>query len=164
MTQHYVATLLYHPVKHAFVSILKEKGPDVVVGKWNFIGGKVEQNETPGAAHVREALEETGLNIADIAARKSGFTVEYGGVGTTDATHAPYAVVHFARYDIHKRMHWLPKLPELADSGERLQWYFIDHLANECHGQDPVVPNLQWIIPCLLSDDNIASGTLRGVS
>lgn len=32
-------------------------------GKWEFVGGKIEWNETPEQAVVREVLEETGLQV-----------------------------------------------------------------------------------------------------
>ena len=40
--------------------------PDV----WEFPGGKIEANETPSQAAIREAREETGLEIEVVAARE----------------------------------------------------------------------------------------------
>jgi 8-oxo-dGTP diphosphatase len=45
----------------AVVLILKDHGPDYVVGKWNGVGGKVEDGETIEQAMAREFAEETGV-------------------------------------------------------------------------------------------------------
>ena len=41
--------------------IEKKRGPEGVAGRWNGVGGKVEEGETPAEAMVRECFEETSL-------------------------------------------------------------------------------------------------------
>lgn len=40
-----------------------KKNKDIHKGKWNGVGGKLELNESPSQAAVREILEETGLKV-----------------------------------------------------------------------------------------------------
>ena len=49
-------TLMLHRVK---------KENDMHVGKWNGLGGKVEQGESPEACAIREIHEESGLIVRD---------------------------------------------------------------------------------------------------
>jgi 8-oxo-dGTP pyrophosphatase MutT (NUDIX family) len=51
--------------------VLKNR-PSFLAGKWNFIGGKVEEGEDPAVAALREYAEETGVNI--ILAPAKGYT------------------------------------------------------------------------------------------
>lgn len=39
-------------------------------GKWNGLGGKIEENETPAHAAIREAYEESGVKIPESAIEK----------------------------------------------------------------------------------------------
>lgn len=45
--------------------IRKNRGPEVIVGKLNGIGGKCNKNEAPSQSMIRETKEETGLDISD---------------------------------------------------------------------------------------------------
>ncbi|MEA3287345.1 MAG: 8-oxo-dGTP diphosphatase [Candidatus Marinimicrobia bacterium] len=49
-------TLMLHRVK---------KEGDMHWGKWNGLGGKIENGETPEACAIREVLEESGLTVSD---------------------------------------------------------------------------------------------------
>ncbi len=49
-------TLMLHRVK---------KQGDMHLGKWNGLGGKLENGETPEACAAREVLEESGLTVAN---------------------------------------------------------------------------------------------------
>ena len=139
----YVATMIYHAKSDSFVSVLKKKGPPVVVGLWNFVGGKIEDGETAHTAHAREALEETGIDILEDCTFVSAVTLHFpGGVH-----------VEFARFDIHARLE-RPILPPENDIGELLTWGPADLK------RDKVVPNLNWLVPLLLSDENLMSGEL----
>ena len=61
----YVAGFLFSPAGTEVVLVHKKKGPGVVVGKWNGVGGKVELGEAPLPAMIREFKEETGVHILD---------------------------------------------------------------------------------------------------
>ena len=60
----YVTGLLFTPQLDQVLLQKKIKGPEGVAGKYNGHGGKIECNETPLAAIVRETIEETGLVIS----------------------------------------------------------------------------------------------------
>lgn len=140
----YVATMIYHERSESFVSVLKKKGPPVVQGKWNFIGGKIEDGETPHTAHAREALEETGIDILEDCDFVSCVNLHFPG-----DVH-----VEFARFDVHRRIEDRPTLPYANGVGELLEWAHVD-LKNRV-----TVPNLKWLTPLLLSDENLMSGDL----
>jgi 8-oxo-dGTP diphosphatase len=51
-------------VEHAGQLLIGQRPPGVALaGLWEFPGGKIEPDETPEAAAVRECLEETGLAV-----------------------------------------------------------------------------------------------------
>jgi len=139
----YVATMIYHAASESFVGVLKKNGPPVVRGRWNFVGGKLEEGETAHTAHAREALEETGIDILEECSPVSRFTVHSPGG----------AEVEFGRFDIHPRTETRPVLPDINDVDERLKWVTTEL-------SDYVVPNLAWITPLLLSDEALMSGDL----
>lgn len=61
-----LATLCY--VKHEGQTLMLhrvKKQNDMHEGKWNGLGGKVENGETPEACAIREIEEESGLVVAD---------------------------------------------------------------------------------------------------
>lgn len=58
------ATLIYIFCENKILMIHRvKKDKDIHEGKWNGIGGKLELEEAPAAAAVREIYEETGLQI-----------------------------------------------------------------------------------------------------
>ena len=56
------------------ILLIKKKRPSHQVGKWNGLGGKVEDNETIARAMTREAKEEADLDIPE-----SSWTLMYSG-------------------------------------------------------------------------------------
>jgi len=58
--------------------------PHSKLGKWLPPGGHVELNETPPECAIREALEETGLEIKSSRRKTSGFSI-----GTPRASSVP---------------------------------------------------------------------------
>lgn len=47
------------------IALIKKDRPDWMAGKWNGIGGKVEEGEQISAAMVREFAEETGVHSSE---------------------------------------------------------------------------------------------------
>lgn len=59
----YVLMVIYDPQRNIFVGLLKNRGPEFLIGKLTFPGGKVEAGETSEQACSRETKEEAGLTI-----------------------------------------------------------------------------------------------------
>lgn len=59
--KNYVLGLICNHTKTRILLIEKQK-PDWMRGRWNGIGGKIEENETPEQAMSRECEEETGFS------------------------------------------------------------------------------------------------------
>jgi 8-oxo-dGTP diphosphatase len=58
----YVCGLMFSEDKEHVALIHKLKGPEEIIGKWNGIGGKIEESDDqPCDAMAREFLEETGV-------------------------------------------------------------------------------------------------------
>jgi 8-oxo-dGTP diphosphatase len=58
----YVAGFLFDS-NRKIVALIQKNRPAWQAGRWNAIGGKVEQGETPDSAMRREFQEETGVDI-----------------------------------------------------------------------------------------------------
>lgn len=56
----YVVGFAFGSLKRAVI-LIKKDHPDWQAGKWNGIGGKIKERETPLEAMAREAHEETGI-------------------------------------------------------------------------------------------------------
>ncbi len=71
----------------------KRRSQSVHGGLWEFPGGKVEANETPANALVRELLEELGIAIEPMALQPVGFAAspEDAGAGQGPILIALYA-------------------------------------------------------------------------
>lgn len=57
----YVLGFIFDPRYRHLVLVKKNRGPNNMAGKWNAIGGKIEEKESPKDAIKREAFEEAGL-------------------------------------------------------------------------------------------------------
>jgi 8-oxo-dGTP diphosphatase len=119
----YVAGFLFSEDKQSVALIEKKKGPPAVIGKWNAIGGKIEDGETSLAAMKREFIEETGVSYELAWLR---FLRLEGENWSVDFYHA------FANL----------RVESMED--EKVSWFTLRELPN-------VVSNLKWIIPMALS-------------
>lgn len=59
----YILMVVHDPVRNQVVGLLKQKGPEFLIGKLTFPGGKLEAGETPEEGASREMREETGIDI-----------------------------------------------------------------------------------------------------
>ena len=89
-------------------------------GKWGFPGGRIEPGESPRDAAVREAVEETTLEIGQVKPVKlkldrnvrAYYTREYSGEVEIDYEHDDWAWVHqddLSRYEL------APHVTEILD-------------------------------------------------
>ena len=126
---HYVAGLLFDEQRKHVALIHKKYGPPAVVGRWNAIGGKVEDGETSAAAMSREFLEEAGVEISSwtlfLRLIGAGWKVDfYHAFSTTDLMRVRTCEEETVdRFPVSDGLH-------------------------------VVVPNLKWIIPMALGHFN----------
>jgi len=59
----YVLMIAHDPVRDLVVGLEKQRGPEFLIGKLTFPGGKTESGETPEQAATREWREEVGLSV-----------------------------------------------------------------------------------------------------
>lgn len=129
----YVLGFAFH--NGAVALIHKNKGPSCVVGKYNGIGGKVEQGEPALKAMIREFEEETGVLI-DGWTRFCGLRVR-----------AYNALIYC--YKVHLN----GERPELIQkTDERVSWENLSNVSKL-----PIVPNLRWLIPMALDQDKLSA-------
>jgi 8-oxo-dGTP diphosphatase len=115
----YVAGLLFTPDEAQVLLIQKHK-PDWQRGRFNAIGGKIEEGETPGNAMFREFMEETGCE-----AQWDLFAV------LTDAR--GWEVYFFSGFTIVGHLD--------QKEAERPAWFDVNNLPAN------TIPNLRWLIP-----------------
>ncbi len=118
------------------VVLIQKKRPVELAGKWNGVGGHIEEGESSVEAMTREFCEEAGLSILDWQYRLE-YRLNYGTVH-----------IFTAQSDTAKRV------CQIEDEAVKL----VD-VANIRHID--VVPNLHWMIPLLL-DEFFVEGNLLG--
>ncbi len=110
------------------VVLIKKIRPSWMAGKLNAVGGKIELNETPHEAMVREFMEETGLHVPVwnpyLVLSGSGFVVhcywatadEYVLCTAQSKTDEQVRVYHVENVAAHPRMNNLRWMMEMAMS------------------------------------------------
>lgn len=129
MTQ-YVATFLFDHYRDVLL-VEKKYGPEINIGKWNAVGGKVSDGETPEAAAMRELAEETGIEMEIVSSDL--FSILY--VNKPHSTD----IVHFYALRSSLMSHQLSTL-ETNDVGERLMWMTRP-------ADWKLAYNLTWLLP-----------------
>jgi 8-oxo-dGTP diphosphatase len=135
MKTEYVLGFMFSPDKTAVV-LIEKKRPAWQAGKLNGVGGKLEQNEWPVDAMVREFKEETGCTTLP-ADWKYFLTLEGG-----DWRVYCYRSFSSARGE----------LKQMTD--EKVDWSFVSRgQVLDC--RDKLIPNLSWIVPLALDGDDL---------
>ncbi len=125
MRKHYVLGLVFNSSQDTILLIDKLR-PEWQKGRWNGIGGKIEEGETPYDAMCRESVEETGF----IHPYQHKITFVCPG-GT---------VFVFAAKCSHPRINF----NQIED--ELLQEFPLDNLPGG------IMYNIKWIIPLCLAN------------
>ena len=120
-----VAAIIYSADGRMLIG--RKRAGKSMAGFWEFPGGKVEENEDPESAVLREIKEELGLEIS-IDALYSDYLFHY-----------PTRTIHFLFF---KCQHLSGK-PELQDH-DRIEWVKVDELTayQFSPGDEPVVKTL----------------------
>lgn len=122
----------------AVLLIMKRRGPQQIVGKWNGIGGKIEAGESPLQAMSREFFEETGRSVL---AKDWRPVVRYVNAPTPDYPEG-YA------FDVFSTRLQTDYLQQTTD--EPLHWWGVRAATLWEEPTIEVVPNLRWLIPLCL--------------
>ena len=120
---HYVCGLLFSPSLDSVVLIRKNR-PTWQAGKLNGVGGKVEANESPSQAMIRECKEETGVKLSG-----EDFQVWfYCATGDTESaqTITDEPVSEWCARDVINSSH--PQAPKFVENLPWLVPLAIDHL------------------------------------
>jgi len=110
------------------VVLVRKKSPAWQTGKWNGVGGKIEDGEIPFLAMSRECMEETGYKKGSLGWDAVAIFTCLGGTVYAYKT-------QFLDFD------WLPAA---NDNQEELRVFPVDKLPAD------VIPNLRWLIPMQL--------------
>lgn len=141
--QEYVVLLVFDEAGERVLLIKKDRGPKMVVGHWNGLGGKVEDGESPQEAMSRETREEAGVAVDPrsiqmlCALQGHGYRVRFGHCRLDNNVFDGYA----------------------TRESETVKDFFVQQFPDE------VMHNLRWMIPLAL-DNQIAPesydiGTIR---
>jgi 8-oxo-dGTP diphosphatase len=117
------------------VVLVKKANPEWQRGYLNAVGGKIEYQETPLEAMVREFQEETGVTTANSSWK------EFCKLTGRDLNGEEW-IVHFFKSFV-KLMHQVK-----GSLIEPVNWYHVRDLKG-------VVPNLKWLVPYALYADDV---------
>lgn len=125
----YVAGFLFRN-QGTQVALIEKQKPAWQAGKLNGIGGKIEPNESPEKAMIREFEEETGAHVVDwrLFCRLNG----------------PDWTVHmYVSFD---------PVEIKSMEAEKVDWYYVEYIADH-----DTIPNLRWLIPLALDPDHVTA-------
>ena len=115
----YVAGFMFHYLDLFIVALIEKQKPAWQKGKLNGIGGKIEINETPVDAMVREFKEEAGVDTAasqwtHYATLESGDSIVYFFAGKGDLESVYSAEVEEVKLIRVENLSFLPVIPNLT--------------------------------------------------
>lgn len=116
----------FYVCQDSVLLVQKQRGPEVLHGCWNAIGGKMDSGESSRAAMAREFREETGCTL----------DVQWSYQGTLSGDNFE---VHFFLAEGTTF-----RAPARNDVDEPLSWWSVHSLP------DPVVPGIEWQLPLCL--------------
>lgn len=123
------------------VQLIQKIKPDWQKGKWNGIGGKIENFEHPKDAMRREFMEEANLDIEDWRE----FTKLRDGLGS---------LIHFYVAFSNKETKTM--------TAEPIATFVVKQLGDPLYYVGPpygykaqLIPNLRWLIPMALDKDHV---------
>lgn len=127
----YSVGFLFNIEKTDVVLLQKIKGPPGIdmLGKWNGVGGKIEENETPYEAMIREFNEEAGLFIIDWKL-------------ICVCTHRDNKIYFFSSFINTESMIKVKTMEE-----EKVKYWKINNLPEN------IMNNLKYLIPIALDED-----------
>jgi 8-oxo-dGTP diphosphatase len=129
-TVHYVVGFMFNPDKSC-VALIQKTHPDWQRGKLNGVGGKIEPDETPEAAMLREWTEETHTTFSYW---KLFCTLETGRV----------IVYFYAGWSLADIV-----FPQMPPEEEQVSWHLT---AEVMRASLDIIPNLRWLIPMALDE------------
>ncbi|HUC38502.1 MAG TPA: 8-oxo-dGTP diphosphatase [Candidatus Acidoferrum sp.] len=103
-------------IMHDGKLLLKRSTRGVSKSKWNGVGGKIDEGETPEENAIRETLEESGLTVTNLFYHGVMNFHNYG------KEEVDFAVHLFSTKDFSGKL-----LKESDDNGE-LKWFPLDNL------------------------------------
>ena len=137
----YVVGFLFSPDGKR-VALIRKNKPPKQAGKFNGIGGSVENGESFSAAMVREFKEETGVHITDWDL----FAIYTG---------TPGYVVHFYKSTV-------PGIDQVKTmEAEIVSTHDVINIA--AIPKSRIMHNLKWLIPMALDDDITSIVEMRGM-
>jgi 8-oxo-dGTP diphosphatase len=118
----YVAGFMFN--KHGGLLLVRKNRPAWQAGRYNGIGGHIEENETPFAAMAREFREETGME-------------------TTEDQWQMFAVLSGAEFKVHFFTTTVDSfLSAKSTTDEEIVAIWPEHIT-----VDNSIPNLTWLVP-----------------
>lgn len=119
-----------------YVSLVRKAKPEWQAGKFNGIGGKLEEGETFAQANVREFQEETGVPT------KEEEWSRFAKIETVDTEIEFFAM----KSDIHIDL----VTTQTTEPGQPEEPIEVENVADVCqgilHGSEQAVENLAWLI------------------